>query len=111
MICYIAFLIMTSRLTIQERAKIAARYEVWNSVVEVQRWWRTLKGSRATLHPETIRNCHAKLMTTGSVNDKRRSGRIGAGSRVPGGAQAPPELFLAPPEPFEPPLTIEKIMH
>ena len=36
---------------------------------------------------------------------------IGAGSRVPGGAQAPPELFLAPPEPFEPPLTIEKIMH
>ena len=75
MICYIAFLIMTSRLTIQERAKIAARYEVWNSVVEVQRWWRTLKGSRATLRPETIRNCHAKLMTTGSVNDKRRSGR------------------------------------
>ena len=36
---------------------------------------------------------------------------IGAGSRVPGGAQAPPELFLAPPEPLEPPLTIEKIMH
>ena len=36
---------------------------------------------------------------------------IGAGSRVPGGAQAPPELFLAPPEPFETPLTIEKIMH
>ena len=36
---------------------------------------------------------------------------IGAGSGVPGGAQAPPELFLAPPEPFEPPLTIEKIMH
>ena len=37
---------------------------------------------------------------------------IGAGSRVPGGAQVPPELFLAPPpEPFEPPLTIEKIMH
>ena len=35
----------------------------------------------------------------------------GAGSRMPGGAQAPPELFLAPPEPFEPPLTIEKIMH
>ena len=36
---------------------------------------------------------------------------IGAGSRVPGGAQAPPELFLAPPESFEPPLTIEQIMH
>ena len=37
--------------------------------------------------------------------------RIGAGSGVPGGAQAPPELFLAPPEPFEPPLTIKTIMH
>ena len=36
---------------------------------------------------------------------------IGAGSGVPGGAEAPPELFLAPPEPFEPPLTIKKIMH
>ena len=36
---------------------------------------------------------------------------IGAGSGVPGGAQAPPELFLAPPEPFEPPLTIKTIMH
>ena len=36
---------------------------------------------------------------------------IGAGSGVPGEAQAPPELFLAPPEPFEPPLTIKKIMH
>ena len=36
---------------------------------------------------------------------------IGAGSGVPGGAQAPPELFLAPPELFEPPLTMEKIMH
>ena len=36
---------------------------------------------------------------------------IGAGSRVPGGAKAPPELFLAPPESFEPPLTIEQIIH
>ena len=26
-------------------------------------------------------------------------------------AQAPPGLFLAPPESFEPPLTIEQIMH
>ena len=46
-------------------------------------------------------------------NDKPASWSkvIGAGSGVPGGAQAPPELFLAPPEPFEPPLTIKKIMH
>ena len=97
MICYIAFLIMTSRLTIQERAKIAARYEVWNSVVEVQRWWRTLKGSRATLRPETIRNCHAKLMTTGSVNDKRRSGRPST-SRSPAKVAKVQEMFDQSPQ-------------
>ena len=34
---------MTSRLTIQERAKIAARYEVWNSNVLVQKGWRPCK--------------------------------------------------------------------
>ena len=97
MICYIAFLIMTSRLTIQERAKIAARYEVWNSVVEVQRWWRTLKGSRATLRRETIRNCHAKLMTTGSVNDKRRSGRPST-SRSPAKVAKVQEMFDQSPQ-------------
>ena len=47
----------------------------------------------------------------GSIKPSLRTTAIGAGSGVPGGAQAPPELFLAPPEPFEPPLTIEKIMH
>ena len=35
---------------------------------------------------------------------------IGAGSRVPGGAQALPGLFLAPPEPCELSLIIEQIM-
>jgi hypothetical protein len=32
---------MAGRLTVQERAQIAAGYEVWNSVVA---WWRTVKG-------------------------------------------------------------------
>jgi len=46
---------MASPLTIQERVKIAI-------------------GRHATLRPETVRNCHAKLMTTESVNDKQRRG-------------------------------------
>ena len=36
MVYDVAFLKMASSLTIQERGKIAARYEVWNSIVEVQ---------------------------------------------------------------------------
>jgi len=66
---------MAGRLTVQERTQIAARYEVWNSVVGVQRWWRTAKGRNATIHQKTIKNCHSKLLTTGSVMAARRSGR------------------------------------
>ena len=65
---------MAVRLNVQERAQIAARYEVWNSVVAVQRWWRTVKGRNATIRQETKKNCHSKLLTTGSVTDAR-SGR------------------------------------
>ena len=39
----------------------------------------------ATQHSETIRNCHAKLMTTGSVNDKRRK-------RHPSASQSPAKV-------------------
>eukprot|EP00106_Octopus_bimaculoides_P001463 XP_014768905.1 PREDICTED: uncharacterized protein LOC106868252 [Octopus bimaculoides] len=62
---------MASRLTVEERTKIAARHEVWNSVVLVQRWRRAWKGKHG---PETIKSCHTKLMTMGSVNNARRSG-------------------------------------
>jgi len=58
---------MAGRLTLQERAQIAARYEVWGCIVQVQRWWRTIKGKHAQIDPKTIKNCHKKLMTTGSV--------------------------------------------
>ena len=51
------------------------------------------------------------LLVVKLINSVKKVTSIGAGSGVPGGAQAPPELFLAPPEPFEPPLTIKKIMH
>ena len=41
----------------------------------VQRWRGACKGRDATVRPKTIKGCHAKLMTIGSVNDKKRSGR------------------------------------
>ena len=66
---------MTGRLTVKEGAQIAARYEVWNSMVAVQRWWRKVKGRNNTIRPETIKNCLSKFLTTGSVTDARRSGR------------------------------------
>jgi len=65
---------MAGRL-IQDREQIAARYEVLNSVVAVRRWWRTVKGRNATIRQETIKNCHSKFLTTGSVTNARRSGR------------------------------------
>jgi hypothetical protein len=66
---------MAGCLTVQERAQIAAHYEVWNSAVAVQRWWRTMKGRNASIRHETIKNFYSKLLTTGSVTDARRSGR------------------------------------
>ena len=70
----VAFLEVTSPLTIQVQTKIAAHYEEWNVIVLVQRRWSTCKGRHEILHLETIRRCHAKLITDGSVNNKRRSG-------------------------------------
>ena len=48
---------------------------VWSSVVAVQRWWLTVKGRNTTVRQETIKNCHSKLLITGSVTDARGSGR------------------------------------
>ena len=72
MVCDIAFLKTASWLTIQEQTQIAAHYEALNSIVEVQRWWHMLKDRHVALHLETIKNSHAKLMSTRFVNDKRR---------------------------------------
>jgi len=54
---------MAGQLTVQEQAQIVARYEVWNSVVAVQRWWRVVKGRNATIRQEIIKNCHSILLT------------------------------------------------
>ena len=47
---------MAGGLTVQERAQIAARYEVWNSVAALQRWWLTVKGRM----PQSVRR-HQEL--------------------------------------------------
>lgn len=66
---------MATRLTLHDRAEIASRFNVWNSVLAVQKWWRMTKGRNARIDPKTIKNCHRKLMTTGSLADEFRSGR------------------------------------
>ena len=66
---------MSERLTNHERAQIASRYEVWKPVVQVQTWWREHHEHRAYLAPKSIKTCHSRLMTTGSVKDAPRSGR------------------------------------
>lgn len=85
------------RLSIQERAKIASRYEVWQSIVEVQRWWRNINGPHAVLDPKTIKNCHSKLITTGSVADSKRTGRPST-SRSEENIQIVREMFTRSPE-------------
>lgn len=51
---------MAGRLAVQERSKIAACYDVRNSIVLVQKWWRPEKSKHATLHPETIKKLSFK---------------------------------------------------
>ena len=83
---------MAGRLPIQERPQLAARYKSWRSVVQVQRWWRTIKKRNAQVDPKTIKNCHEKLITTWSVADTRRGGRPSK-SRDPGVVQVVQEMF------------------
>ena len=63
---------MAVQLSIQKRFKIAARYEVWGSVIRVQRWFKSTFGRHETLNKDTIKRCHDKLAQTGSVNNKKR---------------------------------------
>ena len=88
---------MAKRLTVQDRALIATRYEMWQSVIEVQRWWRSQRGRHETLDAKTIKNCHQKLMTTGSVCDIERSGRHST-SRSPEAVDIVRKMFTQSPE-------------
>lgn len=87
---------MTKRLTVQDRALIEARYEMWQSVIEVQRWWRNQRGRHATFDAKTIKNCHRKLITTGSVCDIERTGRHST-SRSPEVVDIVREMFTQRP--------------
>ena len=40
----------------------------------MQRWWRMVKGINVTIRQESIKNCHSKLLITGSVTDAWKSG-------------------------------------
>ncbi len=88
---------MAGCLTLQERVQLAARHEVWRSVVQVQRWWRTIKGRHAQVDAKTIKNCYAKLMATGSVTDTQRSGHP-SNSSDPEVVQVVQEMFTHSPK-------------
>jgi hypothetical protein len=88
---------MAKRFSVQDRAQIATKYEIWQAVVAVQRWWRGKRGKHETFHPDTIKNCHRKLMTTGSVCDAERSGRSPT-SRSPVVVDVVQEMFSRSPE-------------
>ena len=88
---------MAGRLTLQERVQLAARYQVWRSVVQVQRWWRSIIGRHAQVDAKTIKNCHAKLMTIGAITDTRRSGRPSSSSG-PELVQVVQEMFTHSPK-------------
>ena len=59
-------------LSVEERAMIAFRYEVWRKVQEVQQWWYHEKGRKLNLSNLTIKKWHKRLMETGSVCDASR---------------------------------------
>ena len=63
----------------------------------MQRRWGACKGSRETLRPETIRNCHAKFMTTGFANDERMSGPPSTG-RLAEKVEKMQEMFMRRPK-------------
>ena len=51
-------MLMAGVLSIEERAKIASRYEVWQAIgniIQVHRWWRTQNGRNTSLNARTIK--------------------------------------------------------
>ena len=62
---------MAAQLSTQKLFQIAARYEVWGSVTQVHRWFKSSFGKHETLGPNTIKRCHDKLSESGSVSNKK----------------------------------------
>mgnify|MGYP003623272594 FL=1 len=65
---------MAHRLNTADRVRIAARMEVWQSPVLVQRWWRWVRRRHATLDVKTIKRLQANLLRTGSVTQQKGAG-------------------------------------
>ena len=86
---------MPGHLNLKQRVQLAARYKDCGSVVQVQRWWRTIEGRHAQVDAKTIKNCHATLIAT--VYDTRRRGRP-INSRDPEVVQVALEMFTHSPK-------------
>ena len=56
-----------ANLTPQQRAQIASRFEVWGSIIEIQRWFRSTFGIHKKVSPNTIKTCHSKLLNIETV--------------------------------------------
>ena len=63
---------MALELSQEKILKIAARYEVWGSIIQVQRWFKNTFGRNENLGYDTIRRCHSKLFESGSVSNAKR---------------------------------------
>ena len=63
---------MALQISQEKRLKIAARYEVWGSIIQVQRWFKNTFGRNEKLGYNTIRRCHSKLFESGSVSNAKR---------------------------------------
>ena len=63
------------KLTKPERARIAAKYDAVNSIVEVQVWWGRIKGRNVRINPKTIKHWHRELIRRlfGRFKTKRSS--------------------------------------
>ena len=64
--------VMAAQLSLKKRFQIAARYEVWGSITQVQRWFKGTFGRNESLKKDTIYRCHKKLVEGGSVENKKR---------------------------------------
>jgi len=86
-----------AQLSTEKRVKIAARFEVWGSIVQVQRWFKSVYGRNETLSKPTIKKCHSKLFQTGVVSNKTRPKDISK-KRTTENIEAVRQLFEENPE-------------
>ena len=62
-------------MSTDKKTHIAARFEVWRSVVQVQRWFKGSFGKNNTLSANTIKLYHKNLFETGCASNSKRPNR------------------------------------